>query len=208
MPQLLGDIIARMDESDFELFDRWCKDDKEAGTKLFHRYHDSLFYFFEHKARREGDDLVQETFLQCMKSRDRFARQSSFRTYLFAIAKNVLFQHWRSEASARNQVNVEDVTLEAMGTSIGGRIAKREDRARVIRALRTLPLGQQALLEMFYWHDLGREQLAEVFDVEPATIGSRLFRARQALQEALESPPPDDSFDEWARGLSKDGQDL
>ena len=55
----------------------------------------------------------------------------------------------------------------------------------MLAALRSLPVEQQLLLEMFYWEDFDRDQLAEVFGVETATIGSRLTRARQTLQRNL-----------------------
>jgi len=56
------------------------------------------------------------------------------------------------------------------------------------------------------------EQLAEVFDVEAATIGSRLFRARRALQDGLERPDlggksgsgTPEALDAWARNLAND----
>jgi RNA polymerase sigma-70 factor (ECF subfamily) len=77
--------------------------------------------------------------------------------------------------------------------------------------LQTLPLDQQLLLELYYWEDLDRDQLAEVFDVEAATIGSRLFRARRALQDGLEQPDPGaqasgtpEALDAWARNLAND----
>jgi len=61
---------------------------------------------------------------------------------------------------------------------------------------------------LFYWQELDREQLAEVFDVESATIGSRLHRARQAMKVLLnqQTPIPTEplDIDAWARQLSTD----
>ena len=80
---------------DNTLLDRWCAGDTAAGNVLFKRHFATLYRFFEHKTDGEVDDLVQETFLQCVRGRETFRRQSTFRTYLFAIARHVLFQHWR-----------------------------------------------------------------------------------------------------------------
>jgi RNA polymerase sigma-70 factor (ECF subfamily) len=146
---------------------------------------------------------VQETLLQCVKGRETFQRQSTFRTYLFAIARHVLFHHWRKRAVARATLDFDEVSIEALITSAGTRLARREDRARLGAALATLPLDQQILLELYYWESLDREQLAEVFEVEPATIGSRLFRARQALKACLDAqgggPGSDAELETWAR---------
>jgi RNA polymerase sigma-70 factor (ECF subfamily) len=205
-------IISAMPEDDLALLDRWCAGDGAAGNELFRRHFKALYRFFEHKTDGEIDDLVQETFLGCLRSRDGFRRQSSFRTYLFAIARHTLFGYWRRRATKPDLLDFEEISVESLSTSPSGRIARSQDRAALLRALRTLPLDQQLLLEMFYWEELEREQLAEVFEVAGATIGSRLFRARQALQEKLGAGSsqlggPGNDFDSWARRLGRSGPD-
>ena len=201
-----------MVDSDLSLLDRWRAGDSVAGNLLFKRHFASLYRFFEHKTEGEVDDLVQETLLQCVKTGSAFRRQSTFRTYLFSIARHVLFQHWRARARLQPTLDFEDVSMAALSTSIGSRLARNADRARLLAVLQSLPLDQQLLLELYYWEDLDRDQLAEVFDVEAATIGSRLFRARRALQDGLERPDPagvaasgpPDELDAWARNLADD----
>lgn len=195
-----------MVDDDHTLLDRWCAGDSIAGSVLFKRHFATLYRFFEHKTDGEVDDLVQETFLQCVRGRETFKRQSTFRTYLFAIARHVLFQHWRKVATSRPMIEFNEVSIEALTTSVGTRLARRAERAQLLAVLRTLPLDQQLLLEMFYWEGLDRDQLAEVFDVETATIGSRLFRARRALQDGLrvEARGSDADLDAWARSLARD----
>ena len=187
------------------VLDQWCAGDTAAGNALFRRHFPALYRFFEHKTDGDIDDLVQETFLQCLKSRDTFKRQSTFRTYLFAIARHVLFYHWRKRAPGAAAIDFEDISIASLSTSLATRFAKNEDRARLLAALRALPVEQQLLLEMFYWEGFDREQLAEVFGVENATIGSRLTRARQTLQQNLATVSTlanEGGFDTWARGLA------
>jgi RNA polymerase sigma factor (sigma-70 family) len=191
-----------MVEADLSLLDRWCVGDAAAGNALFKRHFASVYRFFEHKTDGEVDDLVQETFLQCLRSRATFRRQSTFRTFLFAIARHVLFQHWRKQATTRAVLDFEDVSIAALTTSIGTQLARSADRAQLLAVLRTLPLDQQLLLELYYWEDFERDQLAEVFEVETATIGSRLFRARQALADGMSRAS--DGLDAWARALAND----
>jgi RNA polymerase sigma-70 factor, ECF subfamily len=196
------------EDDDLVLLDRWSAGDAVAGNLLFKRHFPSLYRLFEHKAAGEVDDLVQETFLQCLKSRAGFQHKSRFRTYLFGIARNVLLGHWRKQVAAAPTLDFEEVSIASLSTSVGTRLVQRQERANLLAVLRTLPLDQQLLLEMYYWQDLDREQLAEVFGVETATIGSRLFRARQALQDALRATGgaavPGDQLDDWARALSDD----
>jgi RNA polymerase sigma-70 factor (ECF subfamily) len=188
---------------DLTLLDRWCDGDAKAGNELFARHFESLYRFFESKIDREIDDLVQQTFLACIRERDKFRRQSSFRTYLFAIARYTLYGYWKR---VRPMLNVDEISVEAISTSVGTRIARKQDEQRLLEALRGLPLEQQLLLELHYWEGMERAQLAEVFEIEEATTRSRLHRARQALRERLAAAGAAGSvvagdFDAWARSL-------
>lgn len=197
-----------MDEDDLELLDCWCAGDEAAGNTLFKRHFESVFRFFDHKVANEADELVQETFLACLRGRDQFRRQSSFRTYLFAIARHLLYAYWRKRSTRPASLDFDEVTIASLSTSAGSRLASGEERGRLLTALAELPVEQQLLLELHYWEELDRDQLAEVFDVAQATTRSRLFRARQALRERLadaaDDPSPartTDALDDWARSL-------
>lgn len=194
-----------MADEDLGLLDQWCAGDRSAGNMLFKRHFEAVYRFFEHKTDGDIDDLVQETFLGCLRGRDRFRRQSSFRTYLLGIARHTLFGYWRRRVAHRAALDFDEVSVASLSTTAGTRLAKRQDRAALLAALRSLPLDQQLLLEMFYWEDLDRDQLAEVFEVAGPTIGSRLFRARKALQDGLggneAATAAEGDFDDWAKGL-------
>lgn len=195
------------DEEDLVLLDRWCAGDKEAGTRLFRRHLHAVYRFFMTKVDKEDiDEPVQETFLVCVNKRDQFRRQSSFRTFLFAIARLVLLEHWRRRRSRETPVDFDEISVASLSSSAGTRIARREDRSRLLEAMRELPLDQQALLELHYWEGLDGSELAAVFEVKPATIRGRLFQARAALRTRIqlterrgERVADDDNFDAWAR---------
>lgn len=176
---------ALNDDDELALLDRWCAGDAAAGNALFRRHYESVYRFFASKTEGELDDLAQETFLACVRERPRFLRHSSFRTYLFAIAKYTLYGYWRRKARRATPVDFDELSIASLSTSAASRLTRREDHARLLDALQKLPLEQQLLLELHYWEDLPREQLAEVFAVEPATTRSRLFRARAALRDLL-----------------------
>lgn len=191
------------------LLDRWCAGERDAGSELFKRYFAAVYRFFDHKVDTDVDDLVQETFLACVRERQRFQRQSSFRTYLFSIARYTLYGHWRTTSRRASVIDFDEISVASLSTSAPGRLARHDDHSKLLAALQELPLEQQLLLELHYWEELERDQLAEVFEVEPATTRSRLFRARQALRERLAGAsdqvaakaPADEELDAWARSL-------
>jgi RNA polymerase sigma factor (sigma-70 family) len=199
-------------DPDLELLDRWCAGDKAGGSALFKRYFDDVYRFFEHKVSSDVDDLVQETFLACVRRRDQFRRQSSFRTFVFAVARFELYAYWRRRAHRGQALDFSEISVADLVTTPASRMAREQDRDRMLHALRSLPLEQQLLLELHYWEQLDGERLAEVFDIAPATVRTRLFRARAALRERIEqmgSAPAGllaggAGFDEWVQSMRAD----
>lgn len=168
---------------DGELLERWRAGDQAAGRDLFARYFDPLFRFFANKCN-EPDELVQATFFALVKARDQFAGRSSFRTYLYTIARNELYR-WLRTFKRERDFDPELSSIAEVATTAGSRLARNEEHRRLCAALRTLPVEAQTLLELHYWEGLDAAALAEVFDAQVATIRQRLSRARLALKDAL-----------------------
>lgn len=174
-------------EDDVTLLQRWRDGDQRAGQALCARYFDEIYRFFEHKLPGDADDLTQQTFLSCVKARDRFRGLSSFRTYLYSIARNELYQRLRKLPKSEH-VDLEVSSLNELVSSPSKLLRERQELAQLVAALRRLPVEQQVLLEFHYWHDLDAAALAEVFEVSSGAIRVRLVRARTALREQLGAP--------------------
>jgi RNA polymerase sigma-70 factor (ECF subfamily) len=173
---------------DSSLVERWRTGDSVAGELLFERYFDSLYGFFETKCPDEADELVQATFLGCLRGRETFRHDASFRTYLFTIARNQLYTFLRDRHRDR-VIEFGLSSIEDLHTTPGTRLTRRQEHTRVVAALRRLPLEQQTLLELHYVQDMAIAELSEVFDAPPVTIRSRLHRARRQLRDILERDP-------------------
>ncbi len=192
-------------DRDRELLEQWRAGDQARGRELFARYFDQLHRFFANKCA-EPDELVQATFMALLKARDQFAGRSSFRTYMFTIARNELYRHVRSLKRERD-FDPEVSSIAQVATTIGTRLARSQEHKQLCAALRTLPIEQQTLLELHYWEDIDTNQLAEIFDTEPGAMRMRLHRARIALREAMLSgkcAPPQalvsiETMDTWAK---------
>lgn len=172
------------DLKDREDLERWRQDDQRAGHALCTRYFDAIHRFFERKLPDKADDLTQQTFLACQRGRDQFRGHSSFRTYLYTIARNELYMQLRKQPKFEH-VDLESSSLNELVASPSYHFGKAQDLAALHAALCRLPVEQQVLLEFRYWHDLDAAELAEIFKVTPIAIRVRLLRARQALKQLL-----------------------
>jgi len=175
-----------VEPSDDQLLEAWRGGDAPAADALFARHFDALYRFFRNKVDSASDDLVQRTLLACFEGRDRFRGECSFRTYLFAIARNQLLVYLAAQRSNR-LVDPATESVADAAPSPSDVLHHRREQALVLHALRRLPIDHQVLLELFYWDQLAGPELAEVIGVPEGTIRTRLRRARQLLTAEIES---------------------
>jgi RNA polymerase sigma factor (sigma-70 family) len=192
-----------MDDEDLVLLARWRGGDRGSGEALFSRHFADIHRFFEHKVGADADELTQRTFLACTAARDQFRAQSSFRTYLFTIARHEFYAYLKGRAVSPD-VDFSVASLADLITTPATRIARAQEAARLGTALSCLPTDQQMLLELHYWHDLDAAALAEVFAIAPGAVRVRLLRARRALRDLLASGAsvPGEAGDPLTRSLS------
>src|SRR4051812_37777637 len=96
-------------DPDLALLESWRCGDQQAGQSLFARHFADIYRFLENKVGLDADDLTQRTFLACVAAgRAQFRAQSTFRMYLFTIARNELYAH------LRRQARVEQVDFETL----------------------------------------------------------------------------------------------
>ena len=194
--------------SDQKLLHAWRAGDRRAGSELFARHFDGVYRFFLNKVDGGVEDLVQRTFVACVEGRDRFREEASFRTYLFAIAHNLLKVHLRTTARSRRQ-DFERDSLVDLGAGPPTIVGACEEERLVVHALRKIPIESQVLLELFYWEDLGVADIAVAMDVPVGTAATRLRRARQLLEAEMVALAGDAAlrdavaggFETWARAL-------
>jgi len=195
-------------DAELALLDRWRAGDKTAGNQLFERHYDDVYRFLVHKVGSDdAAEIAQTTFLNCVRGREQFRARSTFRTYVFTIARNELYDFLR----ARRRDEVLDFGVTSIGevvTSLASRI-DRDGRAERLRAaLRELPADQQLLLELHYWHEHDAAALAEIFDATPGAIRVRLLRARRALADRMSGVDVDAAGDRLAAALADPTPDV
>lgn len=205
--------------SDEDLLQAWRAGDRGAGGTLFERHFSSICRFFANKVGGEVDELVQKTFTACVEGRDRFEGRSSFRTYLFAVAHNVLRAHLRGRKRARERFDLGVTSIHDLGLSPGTFVAQKQEQKLILNALRHVPVEHQVVLELYFWEGLAARELAEILEIPEGTVRGRIRRARQLLDEQLRALAESDALlqstcsdlEDWASALreyvGRDGPD-
>lgn len=191
--------------SDFELLRRWQGGDRAAGNQLFRRHFDALDRFFRNKLFRDGDELRQRVFQRICEHREGFRGDSSFRTYLFKVARNMLIDHLRKHVRESADFDLEG--LADLGASPSNVVSRSREHMRLAQALRELPLTEQMVLELHYWEECSMDEIAAILEIPPGTARSRARQGREHLLKKLSGsrllgrPVEEADLEAWLLGL-------
>src|SRR5690348_8349822 len=131
--------------SDEELMAAYVAGDHAAFSELFRRYAPILLRLMQHRIgrRQEAEDLVQQTFLQLHRSRHDFRAGARLRPWLFTIALNLRFQHFR-ESGRRREMPLDVATVESADDGGADPLQDWADTSREVQmALTKLPSDQR-----------------------------------------------------------------
>jgi len=151
---------------------------REAFVELFARYREPLYAFFRRRldANERAEDLTQETFLAVIEATPRYEQRALFRTYLYAIAMNLL------NAERRKQVRSASAPLPDS--------VFRDESSDVFLwvrgAMDRLNVSDREILMLREYEHLSYAEISEVLRIPTNTVCSKLFRAREALKSHLD----------------------
>ena len=172
-------------EDDAELLLAWRAGDTASGEQLFERYYPAIARFFANKLRGDPADLIQETFVACLRGRDRIAADGRFRSYIFGVAYNLLRLHYRRHRVDAERLDFGSVSAADLSPGAGSMLVQGAEQLLLLEALRRIPVECQVVLELFYWEDMTSASIAEVLDEPHGTVRTRIRRARALLEQAL-----------------------
>ena len=143
------------------------------------------FVFARVGGRPEAEDIVQDVFLEAMRSHATFRGEAALTTWMCTIARRRLARHYERErrqaaAHARLAPVAEVISLPSIDHD-----AARNDE--LVRAMGTLPPLQRQVLVMKYLDDRPVDDVARELGRTPVQVQSLLQRARAGMRRALGS---------------------
>ena len=177
--------------TDEECYRRFLRERSEDDLRiLFERYRESLYLFLLGCVRNpeDAEELMMDAFAVVASGTAAFSGRSSFKTWLFSIARNRAGTFLRK----RRFTFVEPDDLPAEGTPEIS-ILREEEKQQLYRALETLPGQYRQVLYLLYFEQMDREDACRVMHVTKKQLYNLTERGRSALREALERMGFDDA---------------
>ncbi|MFZ2193185.1 MAG: sigma-70 family RNA polymerase sigma factor [Candidatus Moraniibacteriota bacterium] len=185
-----------MEKSDQQLIADFLAGDDESFEFLVYRYLKSVYNFIY---RLTGDpviidDLTQETFIKAWKNIRRYDQSKNFKVWLFAIAKNTVYDFWKKKKTLPFALfekedgsnKLEDVAEDII---LPDEILMRmETSGELDKKIKLLGRKYQLILTMHYKDDLSLREISEVLGLPYNTIKSQHKRALNELRNIFLHP--------------------
>ncbi len=181
---------------DLELVQRVQAGDKKAFDVLIMKYQQRIVHVitgFVHDPV-EALDVAQEAFIKAYRAIPNFRGDSAFYTWLYRIAintaKNYLTARSRrppaSDVDAMDATNYYDAPeLKEFETPESNMISNDLEQA-IHQAIESLPEDTATAIKLREFDGMSYEEIAEVMECPIGTVRSRIFRAREAIEQQIQ----------------------
>ena len=188
---------ARMSEAQVDqlLVERVQKGDKKAFDLLISKYQHRIVSLVARYVsdQTEALDVAQEAFIKAYRAIDRFRGDSAFYTWLYRIAINTA-KNWlvarkrRPPATDIDAADAEQYDLESRLKEQGtpeNELMREEIKRTVYDTIAELPDDLRTAIMLREMEGMSYEDIAITMDCPIGTVRSRIFRAREAIDEKL-----------------------
>lgn len=131
-----------------------------------------------------AEELTEETFVKLVVKRPRFFGKASFRTWLYAVGRNLAMDHLRR--SKGKEVSIDDcLEMSDEEQDLERSYIRQEEKIQVHRALKALKPEYRQLLWLLYFEDFSQKEAAKILKKTTHNVETMAYRARKALKAKL-----------------------
>ncbi len=167
---------------------RFLDGDDSGIVEIVEAYKDGLTLFLYHFVNRVdvAEELTEETFFRLMIKKPKFSGRSSFRSWLYAIGRNVAVDYLRHNAKIKAVSAGEAETVSCAEDDLERSYIKEESKITVHKALDHLPAEYRQVLWLVFFEDLSYGEASAVMKKNSRQMRNLLYRAKQRLKSELE----------------------
>lgn len=186
-------LVKRVQEGDISAYNVLVIKYQHRVVEIANRYVNN---------RSDASDVAQEAFIKAYKAINSFRGDSTFYTWLYRITVNCAKSFLDSNQKHRYNVDVDAPDFEAQDSqgvltshdSPDSILESDELRVTILKAFAALPEDLRRAITLREVEGMSYEEIARIMQTPIGTVRSRIFRARQFIEEQMaklgEAQPP------------------
>ena len=183
--------------TDKEIIERVKNCDKKAYDLLVLKYQQRVINLISRFVKNHADalDVSQETFIKAYKALPNFRGESAFYTWLYRIAVNTAKNHLTVQSRKITKSDYDVTEIEQIEgnmtlteqTTPENLLFKDELQETVLNTIENLPEDLKSAIMLREIEGLSYEEIAAVMECPVGTVRSRIFRARDTIDNKIKT---------------------
>lgn len=156
-------------------------------TQAFDRYYPAIFRYFRLRGADAdaANDLAASVFERALTHLHQYdPRKAQIQTWLFAIARNLAINHWKSE---KETLPLDDDLPDLDNIPLEDILIFTQDKEQILLALQSLDTRAREIIALKFGGPLTNRQIAELTTLSEQNVGIILYRSLLKLRTLLEA---------------------
>jgi RNA polymerase sigma factor (sigma-70 family) len=152
---------------------------------LYDRYHRQLFRFLFNMTRQKelSEDMVQNIFLRMLKYPDGFMGFGEFKMWMYHIARNTVYDHFRKVKRTPSHSDVKDYEERIEGEMHADAGIEKEQELKMLeKAMDNLNDENRELIILCRFQELKYTEIAKILNTTEGAVKVRVHRALNQLK--------------------------
>ncbi len=133
-----------------------------------------------------AEDLAEDTFFRLMVKKPHFSGKSLFKSFLYAIGRNIAID-WIRHNSKTFTVTSEEMEIYLSDeTELEQAYIREEHKLILHRALKKITIDYRQAIWLVYFEDMSNDEAARAMKKSSRQIRNLLYRGKQSLKRELE----------------------
>ena len=152
---------------------------------LYERYHRQLYRFLFNMTRQKelSEDMVQNIFLRMLKYPDGFLGFGEFKTWMYHIARNAMYDHFRKIKRTPSHSDLKNFEERIEGEQYADAHLEKEQELKTLQtAMGNLSDENRELLILCRFQELKYNEIARILNTTEGAVKVRIHRALNQLK--------------------------
>lgn len=173
--------------SEKELLVKLKAGDKSAFEQIYRLYSNRLFGNLLKllQSETEAQEILQEVFLKIWQNRALIDPEKSFRSYLFKIAENKVFDFFRKAAMQKRVQNQLLQHSDIDTTLVDKMVSDKENEALLAKAIDHLPPQRKQVFVMVKLQGKTYKEVSDELGISASTISDHIVKATKSIRDYL-----------------------
>lgn len=167
---------------------RFLDGDDKGFVEIIKVYKNGLMLYLNHYVQNIhiAEDLMEDTFVRIVTKKPHFSGKSNFKTWLYAIGKNIAVDYVRKHSRV-SEVSVEELSVLLRDEAdVLREYLRDEQKISLHKSLKKLNVEYAKVLYLIYFEDFNITETATIIKKSYKQTENLVYRAKRALKSQLE----------------------